>query len=83
MTAGGPGDHPLSDILNYNIEVFGKECDDLIKEISRYTSREEMLEIFDWFNKNYFKNHSKLKLDLKLVLEKLKQDRKGMGWEIQ
>lgn len=46
MAAGGPGDHPLSDILDYNLEVYGRECDDLIREISKYASQEDMLETF-------------------------------------
>lgn len=81
MAAGGPEDHPLSDILDYNLEIYGNGCEDLIKEISQYTSREEMLKTFDWFNKDYFNNPSKLKLELKLALEKLKVDRKSRGWE--
>lgn len=82
MAAGGPGDHPLSDILDYKLKVYGKECDGLIESISKYASRKEMLETFDWFNKDYFKDPSKFASVLKVTLEKFVQDRKERGWEM-
>ncbi|MDB9954025.1 hypothetical protein OAD49_00500 [Flavobacteriaceae bacterium] len=35
VVAGGPGDHPLNDILHYNLDVYCKECDALIRDISK------------------------------------------------
>ena len=35
MPNGKPGDHPITDILNWHQEVFGREADDLIREIVR------------------------------------------------
>ena len=34
MVAGGPGDHPLTDILNWNRTVFGPEIDGFVKELA-------------------------------------------------
>lgn len=33
MPAGGPGDHPLTDILTWKLTVFGDEPDDLVRQI--------------------------------------------------
>lgn len=82
MAAGGPGDHPLSDILDYKLKVYGKECDELIEEISKYSSREEMLTAFDWFDIKHLKRPSEFALALKGVLEKLIRERKERGWEV-
>ena len=45
MTAGGPGDHPLSDVLNYGVEVYGADTDALLVKLGSLLSRRE-LEIF-------------------------------------
>jgi hypothetical protein len=45
---GNKGDHPLTDILIHNIEVYGKEADDLIRKISSLSSRRELDE---WWEK--------------------------------
>lgn len=33
MPNGKPGDHPLTDLFTHNLEVFGAEIDDLLREI--------------------------------------------------
>jgi hypothetical protein len=82
MAAGGPGDHPLSDALDFKLKVYGEECDQLINEMSKYASREEMLGAFDWFNEEYLRNLSKFALILRSALEKMIDDRKARGWEV-
>jgi hypothetical protein len=39
---GKQGDHPLTDILGYKIEVYGAETDDLIRKIARLCSQREL-----------------------------------------
>ncbi len=48
MPNGKPGDHPLTDLLVHGLEVYGKEVDDLILEISQLLSRREL---DDWWEK--------------------------------
>ena len=36
MAAGGPGDHPLKDILHFDMNVYDAECDNLIRELAKY-----------------------------------------------
>ncbi len=47
MPNSKPGDHPLSDILVYKLEVYGPEADDLIRGISEFSSR---YELYEWWN---------------------------------
>ena len=49
MAAGGPGDHPLSDILSFDHLVYNKKCDELVKELSKHFSGYELSVMFDWF----------------------------------
>ena len=42
MANGKPHDHPLTDILKYNLETYGAEADELIRKISELSSRREL-----------------------------------------
>jgi hypothetical protein len=50
MPAGGPGDHPLTDILNFNLDVYDKKCDELIRKISKFVSNHILSGMFDWLD---------------------------------
>lgn len=50
MAAGGPGDHPLKDILHFDMHVFDDECDAIIRELSTYMSENDMYDSIDWFS---------------------------------
>ena len=85
MAAGGPGDHPLTDIVNYNLEVYNKRCDELISEISKFVSFDRLHEMFDW-NDNFSMTNEQLK-EFEVVLgnklSELKEHAIKNGWEIQ
>lgn len=71
MDAGGPGDHPLKDILHFNMNVYDRECDTIIRELSKYISEDELYESIDWFS-TFSMNESqlddfKVKLSRKLI----------------
>lgn len=42
MANGKPHDHPLTDIFDHRIEVYGKDTDDLIRKIGNLSSRVEV-----------------------------------------
>lgn len=42
MPNGKPGDHPLTDILVHNLDVYGKEASELIRQIARLSSLKEL-----------------------------------------
>jgi len=44
MANGKPHDHPLTDILRYNLEVYGLEADELIRKIGKLSSPRELHE---------------------------------------
>jgi hypothetical protein len=48
VAAGGPDDHPLSDIIVWNREIYGAKTDALIREIARLCSDREL---YEWWNR--------------------------------
>lgn len=44
---GKPGDHPLTDLLAYRQEVYGRETDELIRRIAALCSPRELGEWWD------------------------------------
>ena len=80
MPNGKPGDHPLTDILGYKTEVYGREADELIRKIGDLCSPRELDE---WWEREIGWSH-----DGDLALRKarvrheelLKRAREG-GWE--
>jgi len=70
MAAGGPGDHPLKDILHFDMNVYDTECDNLIKELAKYAPENILYQTIDW-STAFNINETVLK-DLKTeLLEKL------------
>ena len=49
MAAGGPGDHPLTDILNFRLPVYGTEADDIIRQLDQLMGRQRL---GTWFEEN-------------------------------
>jgi hypothetical protein len=84
MAAGGPGDHPLTDVLKYHLEVYGKTCDSLIIEIAKFVSFYELSEMFEWFDIHPDSQsdidifETQLKEKLQYLREKAKKD----GWDL-
>jgi len=64
MPAGGPHDHPVTDLLIYKIEVYGTEADELIRKIAAVCSRREL---YDWWEREI-----SWSADRGLVLQKAK-----------
>ncbi len=48
MAAGGPCDHPLSDILTHGFDVYTAECDEMIRKLAKIVNSQELYEMFDW-----------------------------------
>ena len=72
MAAGGPGDHPLSDILNFGHLVYNEKCDELVKELSKHFSGYELIVMFDWFEP-YTATEKQLEDFEKLLKDKLEE----------
>jgi hypothetical protein len=81
MPNGKPGDHPLTDVLTNNVEVYGREADELIRKISGLCSSRELDE---WWEREVGWSQDK-----EMVLRKAKaryeallgRAREG-GWEM-
>ena len=48
MASGGPGDHPLKDILHFRMNVYDTECDNLIRELAKYIPENILYQSIDW-----------------------------------
>ncbi len=84
MAAGGPGDHPLTDIVRFNLDVYSPAFDELIRKISKYVSLKNLSEMFDWFG--YASAPTKSQIDnfekeLELKFNHLKNEATNNGWE--
>jgi hypothetical protein len=77
---GKPGDHPLTDLLGYKLEVYGPEADVLIRKIADLCSPRELDE--------WWKREIDWSADRALVLrkararyEELVKRARESGWE--
>lgn len=81
MAAGGPGDHPLSDIVHYRIPTYGTVADDAICELSKLLSRREL---YEWWSREVgwecdpITAHGKSETALTWARRRAKQS----GWEV-
>ena len=79
MTMGGHGDHPITDILYYNLSVFSPRIDGLIKDIAKYLPEYRINSILNWFSPPPLEE---LEAILNKKLEELKMSAQKDGWEI-
>jgi hypothetical protein len=79
MAAGGPGDHPVSDICTYGLSVFSPKADDLVVRISRFVPWYRLAEMLDWFNPPPL---PELERQLASRLEQLEAEARRNGWEV-
>jgi hypothetical protein len=81
MANGKRHDHPLTDILHFDLPVYGEQTDDMIRKIAGLCSRRELNEWWEreigWTgNKELALNKAQLQLDS--LLQRAKQS----GWEM-
>ena len=78
---GGPGDHPLSDVVHYDLEVYGNEADGLLKKLAPLLSERELRE---WWEKEIGWNCSpQAALDKIRARLSAAESRAGdSGWEL-
>jgi hypothetical protein len=78
MAAGGPGDHPLSDITQYGLRVFGEPVDSLVRAIAQYVSPHTLDGMFNWWTPPPLDEFETL---LRTRLEDLRSAAEKGGWE--
>lgn len=78
MAAGGPGDHPLSDITHYRLRVFGEPVDGLVRAIAEYVSPHALEGMFNWWTPPPLDQFESL---LRTRLEGLRAAAGKAGWE--
>lgn len=85
MSAGEPGDHPVTDIIYYNLRVYGEACDQLIKNIFNLVSFNTLYEMFDWYSISTTSETSIREFEkvLQTKFKDLKDRAIKDGWEIE
>ncbi len=81
MPNGRQGDHPLTDIIVYNLEIYGKEADGLIRKISQLSSSRELEE---WWQREIGWNPkpSEILPRARRQYEELVKRAENSGWEV-
>jgi hypothetical protein len=49
MVSGGPGDHPITDLLHWNLEVYGPIPDEEFRQLAQLMSQREL---DGWWSEN-------------------------------
>jgi len=78
---GKPGDHPLTDILVHNLDVYGGGADELIRRIAELCSRRELDE---WWDREvgWSPDKSLIFAKAKSHLDQLLKRARQSGWEM-
>ena len=80
MAMGGPGDHPITDIVSYNLPVFSSKIDSLIREIDKYLPWYRMANLMNWFSPPPL---DEMEAILTKKLEELKKEAQNRGWDLE
>jgi hypothetical protein len=78
MANGKPGDHPINDICDHQLDVFSPTVDALIREIHTYLPRFRMWDLFDWLAPPPLMEFEQQLTD---KLNELREEAKRRGWE--
>ena len=80
MANGKPGDHPLTDIFVHQLEVYGREADDLIRKIAALCSRRELDE---WWQKeiDWSEDRAVVVQKARARSKELSERARKSGWE--
>jgi uroporphyrinogen-III synthase len=83
MTNGKPGDHPLTDILCYGIQVYGPDVDDLVRQVAALSDDRGMRELGDLLLAHPRSgNAGLLRPRLERRRDELRADALKRGWEV-
>jgi hypothetical protein len=78
MANGKPGDHPVSDILDYDLRIFSRRIDGLVRRIAEHLPRERLWDLLDWFSPP---PEDEFEARLEATLAELEADARTRGWE--
>ena len=85
MPNGKPGDHPLTDILIHNRNIYSPEACDLVREIAALADEKTRRELGDLlltkYNEYSNPNIAELEAYLTGLRDRLKRDAKSRGFE--
>jgi hypothetical protein len=83
MVNGKPGDHPLTDILSYGIEVYGPEVDGLVRDVAALSDDRGLRELDDLLLGHRSPGSAAvLRPRLERLRDDLRADARERGWEV-
>ncbi len=86
MPNGKPGDHPLTDILNHELEVYSAHADKLVREIGNLADENTRRELGDRLYQEYNPYGSpdiqKLEHELAELRSRLTAEARDRGFEL-
>ena len=78
MPNGKPGDHPRTDLLIHNIEVYGNKIDDVLRSLLKLMPAYEFDE---WFNPYWQASKEELLQAASKKLEEKREEASQRGWD--
>ena len=86
MPNGKQGDHPLTDILHHDLEVYSAKADGLVREIVKLADEKGYRELGDRlyrdFNPYVYPDVSSLELELVELRDRLKKEARLRGFAL-
>jgi hypothetical protein len=86
MANGTLGDHPLTDILGYGVDVYSPLAADLVRQISALADEKTLRDLGDLLNREYnpYLQPDVAKLEAYLInmRDRLRQEAKDRGFEL-
>lgn len=77
---GKPGDHPVRDVCDYGLEIYGAEADGLIRKIAGLSNYEEL---YEWWESEigWHANRDEARIQAQTRYQTLLQRVRERGWE--
>jgi hypothetical protein len=83
MANGKPGDHPLTDILSYGLQVYGPDVDELVRQVAALSDDRGMRELGDLLLAHARSGSAAvLRPRLERRRDELRADALERGWEV-
>ena len=79
MGSGGPGDHPVTDIVSYPLPVYSPAADALIRDIAQLVPTYRLHELMDGWSPPPIDEFT---AKLRSLRDELRRNAQARGWEV-
>jgi hypothetical protein len=81
VAAGGPGDHPISDVLEWELSAYSEDADEMIRRLSKLLTRNELYDFWE-VELGWGCEPDKALASLALKLHWAEKRAQQSGWEV-